>query len=113
MPYPLRLQYPAFSHAQLRAIEEGCRDDPVVRRLLIEIKALQNIARRAYQVAEAAGPGGRTDVFSIATAALHRELAAETWFQEDLAERAAYRARLSEGPVTPQQRREAVRARNS
>ncbi len=111
MPYPLRLQYPAFSHAQLRAIEEGCRDDPVVRRLLIEIRALQNIARRAHQVAVAAGPGGTTDAFGIATAALHRELEAETWFAEDLAEKEAYRARLTEGTVTPDQRRKALRAR--
>jgi len=113
MPYPLRIKYPAFSRAQLRAIEEGCRDDPVVRRLLIEIQALQNIARRAYQVADAAGPGGHSDAFGIATAALHRELEAETWVQEELADKAAYRARLIEGPVTPDQRREALRARKS
>jgi hypothetical protein len=105
MPYPLRIQYPALSHTQLRQIGEQCGSDPVVHRLLCEIRALQNIARRAYQVAQAAGPGGRSDAFSIAVAALHRELEAETWFKEDLAEREAYRARLTEGPVTPDQRR--------
>lgn len=105
MPYPLRIQYPALSHTQLRQIGEQCGSDPVVHRLLCEIRALQNIVRRAYQVAQAAGPGGRTDAFNIAVAALHEQLAAETWFQEDLVEIDAYHASLTDGPVTPEQRR--------
>ncbi|CAJ0726030.1 hypothetical protein DEE44_11370 [Ralstonia pickettii] len=97
MPYPLRIEYPALSHAQLAIIGDRYGNDPVVRRLLMEVLALQHIALRAHQVAEAAGPGSRTDAFGIAVAALHRELEAETWFQEDLAEREAYRARVSAG----------------
>lgn len=105
MSYPLRIQYPALSHTQLRQIGEQCGSDPVVHRLLCEIRALQNIVRRAHQVAHSAGPGGRSDAFTIAVASLHEELAGETWFQEDLAERSAYHASLTEGPVTPEQRR--------
>ncbi len=105
MPYPLRIEYPALSRAQLRAIGERCGDDPVVRRLLWEIRALQNLVLRAHQVAESAGPGGRTDAFGIAVEALHHELAAETWLQEDLAERAAYRAAVSQSDPMPHEHR--------
>jgi hypothetical protein len=105
MPYPLRIEYPALSRAQLRLLGERYGTDPVVRRLLMEIRALQNIVLRAHQVAEAAGPGGRSDAFGIAVAALHRQLEAETWFQEDLAEKEAYRARLAGGDVSPYQQR--------
>lgn len=101
MPYPLRIEYPALSRAQLHLIGDRYGNDPVVRRLLMEIRALQNIVLRAHQVAEAAGPGHRADAFGIAVAALHRQLEAETWFQEDLAERAAYRARVAAGDEPP------------
>ncbi|BEU71774.1 hypothetical protein MAFF211271_13290 [Ralstonia syzygii subsp. indonesiensis] len=69
-----------------------------------EIRALQNLVRRAHQVAESAGPGGRTDAFGIAVEALHRELDAETWLQEDLAELDAYRAAVSQADPTPARR---------
>lgn len=105
MPYPLRIEYPALSRAQLRIIGDRYGNDPVVRRLLMEVRALQNIVRRAHQVAEAAGPGGTGDAFGIAVAALHRELEVETWFQEDLAERAAYRARLAASDQSPYETR--------
>ena len=111
MPYPLRIQYPALSGEQLRRISDRYGADPVVHRLLIEVRALQVIVRRAYQVAEAAGPGNRTDVFGIASAALHRELEAETWFQEELAARQAYRDRLAAGDVSEHHERAARRAR--
>ncbi len=110
MPYPLRIEYPALSHAQLRTIGERYGGDPVVRRLLWEIRALQNLVRRAHQVAEAAGPGGRTDAFGIAVEALQKELEAETWFQEDLAERAAYRAAVSLPNPAPNERSTRQRA---
>ncbi|MCO5398420.1 hypothetical protein [Ralstonia soli] len=101
MPSPLRLEYPALSRAQLRIIGDRHGSDPVVRRLLMEVRALQNIVLRAHQVAEAAGPGHRADAFGIAVAASHRELEAETWFQEDLAEKAAYRATVAAGKLLP------------
>jgi len=110
MPYPLRIEYPALSTEQLKTIGDRYGHDPVVRRLVMEVQALRNLVLRAHQVAEAAGPGGRTDAFGIAVEALHRELAAETWFQEDLAEREAYRASLAKEP-TPQDRRAMRNAR--
>lgn len=105
MPYPLRIEYPALSRAQLRLIGDRYGNDPVVRRLLMEVRALQNIVLRAHQVAESAGPGGVTDAFGIAVAALHRQLEAETWFQEDLAEKEAYRARLAASDASPYEQR--------
>ncbi|MGN6260557.1 MAG: hypothetical protein ACTHNO_07480 [Ralstonia sp.] len=110
MPYPLRIEYPALTNAQLKTIGDRYGHDPVVRRLVMEVQALRNLVFRAHQVAEAAGPGGRTDAFGIAVEALHRELEAETWFHEDLAEREAYRAALPKEP-TPQDRRAMRRAR--
>ena len=111
MPYPLRIQYPALSREQIRRISDRYGADPVVHRLLIEIRALKVIVRRAYQVAEAAGPGHRTDVFGLATAALHLELQAETWFQEELAARQAYRDRLAAGDVSQHKERALRRSR--
>lgn len=111
MPYPLRIQYPALSRAQLRAISERYSSDPVVHRLLMEVRALQNIALRAHQVAESAGPGGTSDAFGIAVAALHRELEAETWFKDDMAEKEAYRRRVAEPALTPEQQRAQRRTR--
>lgn len=113
MPYPLRIEYPALSRAQLRIIGDRYGNDPVVRRLLMEVRALQNIVLRAHQVAEAAGPGGRCDAFGIAVAALHRELEVETWFHEDLAEKEAYRARIAAGDVSPYQQKALRRERKS
>ena len=110
MPYPLRIEYPALTTEQLTTIGDRYGHDPVVRRLVMEVQALRNLVFRVHQVAEAAGPGGRTDAFGIAVEALHRELAAETWFQEDLAQREAHRASLAKEP-TPQDRRAMRRAR--
>lgn len=92
MPYPLLLEYPALTKAQLAIISDRYGNDPVVRRLLMEVRALQNLVRRVHQVAEAAGPTGGTTEFGIAVTALRRELAAETWFQEELAKSQADRA---------------------
>ncbi|CAJ0783309.1 hypothetical protein [Ralstonia chuxiongensis] len=104
MPYPLRIEYPALTNAQLALIGDRYGHDPVVRRLLMEVHALRNLVWRAHQVAEAAGPGGRTDAFSIAVEALHSELAVETWFHEGKAAQEAYRASLTDEP-TPHERR--------
>lgn len=113
MPYPLRIEYPALSRAQLHIIGDRYGNDPVVRRLLMEVRALQNIVLRAHQVAEAAGPGGRTDAFGIAVAALHRELEAETWFKEDLAVKEAYRARLAASDESPYEQKARRRERKA
>jgi hypothetical protein len=103
---PLRLQNPVFSLAQLQQISGRYGGDPLVHRLLVEIRALQVIVRRAYQVAESAGLSSReVDAFGIAVAALHEELSGETWFQEELAERKAYRERLAAGDASPNQMR--------
>lgn len=110
MSSPIRTEYPALTNAQLAIIGDRYGHDPVVRRLLMEVRALQNIVCRAHQVAESAGPGSRTDAFGIAVEALHRELQGETWFQERMAEREAYRASLSDEP-TPYQRQAMRRAR--
>ena len=93
MPYPLRLEYPALTKAQLAIIDDRYGHDPVVRRLLKEVLALQNLVRRVHQVAEAAGPSAGSTEFGIAVEALRRELAAETWFQQELAEQEADRVR--------------------
>ncbi|WP_104657341.1 hypothetical protein [Ralstonia insidiosa] len=98
MSSPIRAEYPALTNAQFVIIGDRYGHDPVVRRLLMEVRALQNLVCRAHQVAESAGPGSRTDAFGIAVEALHRELAAETWFHERMAKRAAYRASLTEAP---------------
>ncbi|MCO5411226.1 hypothetical protein [Ralstonia mojiangensis] len=110
MPYPLRIEYPALSTEQLTAIGDRYGHDPVVRRLVMEVQALRNLVFRVHQVAEAAGPGGRTDAFGIAVAALHEELAAETWFHEEVARKEAYRASLSAEPA-PHDRRAMRNAR--
>jgi hypothetical protein len=111
MPYPLRTEYPALTRAQLVVIGDRYGDDPVVRRLLMEVWALRNLVRRVHQVAEAAGPSGGTTEFGIAVAALRRQLAAETWFQEELAEREAARARWAAEDVASHKER-AQRRRN-
>lgn len=105
MPYPLRIEYPALTRAQLAIIGDRYGDDPVVRRLLMEVCALRNLVRRVHQVAEAAGPSGGTTEFGIAVAALRRELAAETWFQEELAEKEAARAGAAAEDVAPHNER--------
>jgi len=110
MPYPLRIEYPALSTEQLKAIGDRYGHDPVVRRLVMEVQALRNLVYRVQQVAEAAGPGGRTDGFGIAVAALHKELAAETWFHEHVAEIEARRASRPAEP-SPHERRAMRNAR--
>ena len=110
MPYPLRIEYPALSTEQLKAIGDRYGHDPVVRRLVMEVQALRNLVYRVHQVAQAAGPGGRTDGFGIAVEALHRELAAETWFHEDIARDEALRASRPLEP-SPHERRAMRNAR--
>ena len=109
MPYPLRIDNPALSHAELAKIGDRYGYDPVVRRLLIEIRALHNIVSRVHQLAQAAGPGHRADGFGIALAALHEQLKAETWLQEDIAKNEAYRAKLAGKEEGPYDRRTARR----
>ena len=76
----------------------------------MEVQALRNLVFRVHQVAVAAGPGGRTDAFGIAVEALHRELAAETWFHEDIARDEALRASRPPEP-SPHERRAMRNAR--
>ena len=76
----------------------------------MEVQALRNLVFRVHQVAEAAGPGGRSDAFGIAVEALHKELAAETWFHEDVARNEAYRASRPAEP-SPHERRAMRNAR--
>ena len=46
MPYPLRLEYPALTKAQLAIIDDRYGHDPVVRRLLKEVGfPVQQLAR--------------------------------------------------------------------
>lgn len=82
MTFPLRQRFAALTRKRLREIQQQYGHDPVVRRLMWEIRCLQVVVMRVRQLEQSMGPGeGATDV-RIIVGALRRELAAETWLQE-------------------------------
>ncbi|MBA4233893.1 MULTISPECIES: hypothetical protein [Ralstonia] len=82
MTFPLRRRFPPLTRKRLREIQQQYGHDPVVRRLLWEIKCLQILIRRARQLEQAMGPGEGTTDTGIILGALRRELATESWLQE-------------------------------
>jgi len=82
MTLPLRRRFPSLTRKRLREIQSQYGHDPVVRRLLWEIKCLQILLRRARQLEQSLGPGAGTTDTGIILSALRGELEAESWLQE-------------------------------
>ena len=82
MTFPLRRRFPPLTRKRLHEIQRQYGQDPVVRRLLWEIKCLQVVIRRARQLEQSIGPGEGTTDTGIILGALRSELAAESWLQE-------------------------------
>lgn len=56
MTFPLRQRFPVLTRTRLRGIQQQHGDDPVIRRLLWEIKCLQSIIMRAQQLEQSLHP---------------------------------------------------------
>ncbi|MCK4120413.1 hypothetical protein ACI2UK_24415 [Ralstonia nicotianae] len=82
MTFPLRRRFPALTRKRLRQIQLEHGHDPVVRRLLWEIKCLQAVIMRARQLEQSMGPSEGTTERGIALSCLREELAAESWLHE-------------------------------
>lgn len=82
MSFPLRRRFPALTRKRLREIQQQYGQDPVVRRLLWEIKCLQILLRRARQLEQSMGPGEGTTDTGLILSSLREELAAESWLLE-------------------------------
>ena len=82
MTFPLRQRFPALTRKRLSEIQQQYGHDPVVRRLLWEIRCLQVVVMRARQLEQSMEPGDGTTDTGIIVGALRRELAAETWLLE-------------------------------
>lgn len=82
MSFPLRRRFPALTRKRLREIQQQYGHDPVVRRLLWEIKCLQILLRRARQLEQSMGPGEGTTDTGLILSSLREELAAESWLTE-------------------------------
>ncbi|WP_459199257.1 hypothetical protein ACQVRX_01515 [Ralstonia pseudosolanacearum] len=82
MTLPLRQRFPALTRKRLSEIQRQYGHDPVVRRLLWEIRCLQVVVMRSRQLEQAMPPGEGTSDTGIIVGALRRELAAETWLLE-------------------------------
>lgn len=82
MTFPLRQRFPALTRKRLSEIQQQHGHDPVVRRLLWEIRCLQVVIMRARQLEQSLPPGEGTTDAGIILAALRSELAAESWLQE-------------------------------
>lgn len=82
MTFPLRQRFPALTRKRLREIRLQRGDDPVVRRLLWEIKCLQAVIMRARQLEQSLGPTERATERGIVLGCLREELAAEAWLLE-------------------------------
>ena len=82
MTFPLRQRFPALTRKRLREIQLQYGHDPVVRRLLSEIRCLQVVIMRARQLEQSMGPGEGTTDTGIIVGALRSELAGESWLQE-------------------------------
>lgn len=77
MSFPLRRRFPALSRKRLHQIQQDYGHDPVVRRLLWEIKCLHVIVMRARQLEQAMGPGEGSIDTGFILGCLREELAAE------------------------------------
>lgn len=82
MSFPLRRRFPALSRKRLRQIQRDHGHDPVVRRLLWEIKCLHGIVMRARQLEQAMRQGERSTDTGFILGCLREELAAEDWLYE-------------------------------
>ena len=82
MTLPLRHRFPSLTRKRLREIQSQYGHDPVVRRLLWEIKCLQILLRRARQLEQSMGPGEGTTDTGLILSSLREELAAESWLLE-------------------------------
>ena len=71
-----------YGAASRRSLEGVYGHDPVVRRLLWEIKGLQVVIMRARQLEQSLPPGKGTTDTGLILGALRRELAAESWLRE-------------------------------
>ncbi|RAA12351.1 hypothetical protein [Ralstonia pseudosolanacearum] len=82
MSFPLRRRFPALTSKRLRAIQRQYGHDPVVLRLLWEIKCLHVVVMRARQLEQSLGPGEGTTDTGIILGCLREELAGEDWLHE-------------------------------
>lgn len=82
MTFPFRRRFPALTEKRLREIQRQYGHDPVVRRLLWEIKCLHVIIMRARQLEVSMGPGEGTTDTGLILRSLREELAAESWLLE-------------------------------
>ena len=82
MTFPLRQRFPALTRKRLHDIQQQYGHDPVVRRLLWEIRCLQVVVMRARQLEQAMPPSEGTTDTGIIVSALRSELAAESWLLE-------------------------------
>lgn len=82
MSFPLRRRFPALTRKRLREIQQHYGHDPVVRRLLWEIKCLHVIVMRARQLEQSMGPGEGTTDTGLILSSLREELAGESWLLE-------------------------------
>lgn len=82
MTIPLRQPFPALPRKRLSEIQQQYGHDPVVRRLLWEIRCLQVVVMRARQLEQSMRPGDGTTDTAIIVGALRRKLAAELWLLE-------------------------------
>ena len=82
MSFPLRRRFPPLTRRRLQEIQRQYGHDPVVRRLLWEIKGLQVVIMRARQLEQSLPPGKGTTDTGLILGALRRELAAESWLRE-------------------------------
>ncbi|RIJ85156.1 hypothetical protein RSP822_17105 [Ralstonia solanacearum] len=78
----MRRRFPALTRRRLRDIQREHGHDPVVRRLLWEIKCLHILVMRARQLEQSMGPGEGTTDTGLILGSLREELAAEGWLLE-------------------------------
>ncbi|APF85620.1 hypothetical protein ACPPTV_16615 [Ralstonia pseudosolanacearum] len=82
MSFPLRRRFPSLTQKRLHEIQQQYGHDPVVRRLLWEIRCLQIVIMRARQLEQSLPLGEGTTDTGLILGALRGELAAESWLQE-------------------------------
>ena len=82
MSFPIRRRFPPLTRKRLHEIQQQYGHDPVVRRLLWEIRCLQVVIMRARQLEKSLPPGEGTTDTGLILGVLRRELAAESWLLE-------------------------------